>query len=280
VSIIIPNWNGGETLSHCLESILEHTRRVEFELIVIDNGSSDDSRRTVEDVAARDHRVTAVLNDENLFFARACNQGFRLSRGEFILIANNDILLADDAVSRLVDHADRFPEVSVVTPRFLGPEGKPQEFYRRLPMVYHVLAHYHPIGRALDRFLLGRRIQNHYFYRDLAFDDVEIVEQAGASFSLFRRDTIESLGMLFDERFPLLFNDVDLAYRIHETRRTGHVVPSIEVIHLAGVSTAKLDPAVLRGLRFGAIFEYFKLHHPGQYPLLCLAWPRWWIFRR
>lgn len=280
VSIIIPNWNGGETFTQCLESILLHTRGVSFELIVVDNGSSDHSGEAADGFAERDHRVRVIRNDENRFFARACNQGFQASRGELVLIANNDILLTDDAVSKLVAHLERFPEVATVTPRFVGTDGQPQEFYRRLPMAHHVLAHYHPIGRALDRVLLGQRIQDHYFYRDLAFDDIEIVEQAGASFSLFRREVIESLGMLFDERFPLLFNDVDLYRRLDDAGLISHVIPSIAVIHLAGVSTAKLDPLILDRLRYGAIFEYFKKHHPQQYSLLCLAWPRRWILTR
>ena len=225
VSIIIPNWNGGSVLEECLGSILEHTRGVDYELILVDNGSSDESRRTIRDLAARNSRVTAILNEDNLFFAKACNQGFERSRGRYVLIANNDILLTDDSVADLCRYADRHPEVGVVTPRFVGVDGEPQEFVRRLPNAVHILTHYHRLGRAVDRFLFGRHFQNRYFYRDHTFEGVEEIEQAGASFSLFRRDVIESLDCLFDEEFPLLFNDVDLYYRLKARGTVSHVVP-------------------------------------------------------
>ncbi len=280
VSIIIPNWNGGTVLEDCLGSILEHTRGVDFELILIDNGSSDESRRAIEELAARDRRVTAILNDENLFFAKACNQGYKISRSRYLLIANNDILLTDDAVSSLVEYADRHPEIGVVTPRFTGRNGQPQEFVRRLPNALHIIAHYHRLGRAVDRIFLGRRLQNRYFYRDRSFDHVEEIEQAGASFSLFRRDVIDRLGRFFDEAFPLLFNDVDLYLRLKNEGVVSHVVPEIRVIHLAGISSEKLDPGLYLDFQFGAIFDYFARHHPRQVRLLRLVWPRRWIRHR
>ena len=280
VSIIIPNWNGGEDLSRCLDSILEHTHGVDFELILIDNGSSDESRSAVEAYTARDPRVTAIFNDENVFFAKACNQGYERSRGRYLLVANNDILLSDDAVSRLVRYADDHPEVGIVTPRFTGRDGIPQEFVRRLPNALHIIAHYHRLGRAVDRFILGRRLQNHYFYRDRDFDEVEEIEQPGASFSLFRRDEIDRLDRFFDEAFPLLFNDVDLCLRLKKKRVVSHVVPEIRVVHLAGISSEKLDPELYLDFLYGAIFDYFSRHHPLQAPLLWLAWPRRWIRHR
>ncbi len=280
VSIIIPNWNGGEVLSKCLDSILVHTRGVEFELILIDNGSSDESRRTIEAFAARNPRVTAIFNDENLFFAKACNQGYAISRGRYLLVANNDILLTDDAVSSLVDYADNHPDVGVVTALMIDENGGQQEFYRRLPTAPHLIAHYHRLGRAVDRLLLGRRLQNHYLYRDLDFDDVEQIEQPGASFSLIRQDLIADLGGLFDENYPLLFNDVDLARRVKAEGAISVVVPEIRVVHLGGVSSEKMDPKIYRQFQFDAIFSYFRKNHPMQYPLLCCAWPfRWWSSR-
>jgi len=276
VSIIIPNWNGGEVLSQCLDSILDHTRGIDFELIVIDNGSSDESRTTVQTFAARDRRVKAIFNDTNLMFAKACNQGYEISRGRFVLVANNDILVSDDAVTTLVRYAEEHPDVGVVTPLFTNHEGQPQEFVRRLPSALHILAHYHCLGRAVDRFLLGRKLQNAYFYRDRRFSGVEEIEQAGASFSLFRRDVIDRAGCLFDEQFPLLFNDVDLSHRIKDLGFSSHVVPSIQVVHLEGVSSRKFDRASYRRLQDRGMFRYFKKHHPMQYGLLVLAWPARW----
>jgi GT2 family glycosyltransferase len=83
--------------------------------------------------------------------------------------------------------------------------------------------------------------------------------------------------MLFDERFPLLFNDVDLFYRIKRAGSASHVLPDTMVIHLEGASSEKLDKTIYDDLLYRGMFDYFKTHHPVQYPLLCLAWPRRWI---
>ncbi len=281
VSIIIPNWNGGETLSECLRSILVHTRDVDFELIVVDNGSTDDSLQVIRQMADQDARIKPIFNDENLYFARACNQAFEISGGRYLIVGNNDIVIQDNAVKALADHADAHPGVGVVTPRFCDRDGDPQEFFRRLPNALFVIAHYHRFGRAIDRFLLGRRIQNSYFLRDRSFDQVEEVDQPGASFSLIRRQVVDRIGALFDERFPLLFNDVDLAFRIKRAGYTSHVLSKTRVVHLDGVSSQKFDQSLYQRFLYQGLFQYFRLHHPAQLPLLCLAWPgRWWAWRR
>lgn len=277
VSIIIPNWNGGDVLTECLKSILVHTQDIDFEIIIVDNGSTDSSPQFIRQLAESDDRVKPIFNRENLFFARACNQGFEISTGRYVIVGNNDIVLQDDAVKALVEYADAHPEVGAVTPRFCDRTGTPQEFFRRLPNALFVIAHYHRLGRAVDRFLLGRRIQNAYFLRDRSFDRIEVIDQPGASFSLLRRRVIDAIGMLFDERFPLLFNDVDLFQRIKRAGFASHVLSDTRVIHLEGVSSEKLDTAIYDDLLYRGMFDYFKTHHPVQYPLLCLAWPGRWF---
>ena len=280
VSIIIPNWNGGDVLTECLKSILVHTRSPSFELIIVDNGSTDSSPRSIRQLAESDNRVKPIFNRENLFFARACNQGFEISTGRYVIVANNDIVLQDDAVKALIEYADAHPAVGAVTPRFCDRGGTPQEFFRRLPNAIFVIAHYHPIGRVIDRFLLGRRIQNAYFLRNTSFDQVEVVDQPGASFSLLRRVDIDATGVLFDERFPLLFNDVDLFRRLKEAGFASHVLPDTMVIHLEGISSEKLDQSVYQSHQYRGMFEFFKKHHPLQYPILCIAWPLHWFRAR
>ena len=281
VSIIVPNWNGAEILPECVLSILNHTRDIAFELIIIDNGSTDDSPQIIRQLAGSDDRVKAIFNRENFFFARACNQAFEISSGHYLIVSNNDIVVQDNAVKALADHADAHPDVGVVTPRFCDRMGVPQEFFRRLPNALFVIAHYHRLGRAVDRFLLGRRIQNAYFLRDRKFDRVEEVDQPGASFSLVRRRVIEQIGAFFDERFPLLFNDVDLSYRIKNAGFASHVLPETRVVHLDGISSLKLDQSLYQTFLYRGLFEYFRTHHPGQLPFLCLAWPgRWLEWRR
>jgi GT2 family glycosyltransferase len=273
VSIIIPNWNGGKVLEECLTSILQHTVLPTFELIVIDNGSTDDGPDVIRRLASDDSHIRTIFNEENLLFARACNQGYEISRGRDILVANNDIILVDDAVCALVNHLRRYPNAGAVTPVFRDREGTAIEFFRRLPSAPRIITHYHKLGRGFDKVFLRRSIQNAYLCRDLSFDTTVIVEQPGASFTLFRREMLDLLGGLFDERFPLLFNDVDLATRMHRSGYLSHVLADVSVVHLDSVSSTKFDPQAFENLRFNGIFEYFRKHHPMQMALLALVWP-------
>ena len=281
VSIIIPNWNGGDVFAECLESILVHTRGVTFEIVVVDNGSDDRSVAAAENLAASGQPVRVVQNERNVFFARACNQGLEVSVGDAVLVANNDVALRDDAVTALMRYAKSQPHVGAVTPRFIDPAGQPQEFVRRLPNARRVLAHYHPVGRAIDRFFLGGRLHDEYFYCDRSFEGVEEIEQAGASFSLFQRAAIESAGGLFDERFPLIFNDVDLYRRMADTGFASHVLPDVRVVHYGGVASRQMPAGTYRDFFYDGMFEYFAKHLSAQVPLLALAWPRrFWRWQR
>jgi GT2 family glycosyltransferase len=280
VSVVVANWNGGEIFSECVESILEHTRGTTFELILVDNGSTDGSREAGLAYAIGDPRVTAILNDRNLYFARACNQGFAASRGRYIVLANNDIVLRNDAVTAMVEFVECHKQAAVVSPFLVGPDDEPQEIFRRLPNAAFVLAYYHRLGRVIDRAILGRQLRNRYLYRDLQQDRIQTVEQPGASFIMIRRETIDQLGYLFDESYPLLMNDVDLARRIRSLGAACFVLPDVQVIHLGGVSSAKTAGDVIRRIRFAALFRYFRINHPLQYLVLCVAWPHRWFANR
>jgi hypothetical protein len=192
-------------------------------------------------------------------------------------MANNDIVLQDDVIESLAAYADGHPTVGAVTPRFYDRSGTPQEFYRRLPNFLFVLAHYHRLGRVSDRIVFRRKFQNAYFLRDRDFTTVEAVDQPGATFSLLRRQAVDAAGILFDESFPLLFNDVDLFFRLKEVGFESHVLCDTRVVHLGGVSSGLLEESVYQRFQYVGMFEYFRKHHPFQYLLLFFAWPLRWI---
>jgi len=75
VSIIIPNWNGGEVLAECLESILVHTQDTDFELIIVDNGSTDSSPHIIRQLVESDDRVKSIFNRDNLFLPEPATRG-------------------------------------------------------------------------------------------------------------------------------------------------------------------------------------------------------------
>ena len=104
ISIIIVNYNTLHVLRPCLDSIIEQTIGIDYEIIVVDNGSTDGS---IEALSA-DSRITLISTGENLGFGRAHNKGLEQAKGEYIFFLNSDTLLKNNAIKMLYDFAKQY----------------------------------------------------------------------------------------------------------------------------------------------------------------------------
>src|SRR5262245_39049488 len=104
LSILVVNWNGAALVRRAIEAVFAAVKRP-YELIVVDNGSVDDSRATLEALAAGRGAVRLVFNPGNYGFAHANNQAYAMSRGRFILLLNSDVVLAEGALEAMIDYA-------------------------------------------------------------------------------------------------------------------------------------------------------------------------------
>ena len=119
VSIIIVNWNAREPLHDCLKSVYEHGDEVDYEIIVVDNASTDGS---IEMVKKAWPSVILVENSENIGFARANNIGIRQSAGRYVCLINSDVVILKDCIQNLVEFMDQHPDVGMAGPRILDPD--------------------------------------------------------------------------------------------------------------------------------------------------------------
>jgi GT2 family glycosyltransferase len=117
VSVIIVNWNTCDILRDCLRSVYEQTQNISFEVIVIDNASSDGSAAMVK---KKFPQVILIENSENRGFAAANNQGIAIARGQNVLLLNSDTLILNNAVAKTVAFADSHLEAAVVGCRVLS----------------------------------------------------------------------------------------------------------------------------------------------------------------
>jgi len=110
VSVIIVNWNTKELLRDCLSSVYEHAGNVDYEIIVIDNASTDGSAEMVKN----DFRqVILIENTENQGFAAANNQGMAIAKGRYVLLLNSDTVVLDNSIANTVHFADENPQAAV-----------------------------------------------------------------------------------------------------------------------------------------------------------------------
>jgi GT2 family glycosyltransferase len=117
VSIVMLTYNQLEDTKICVESLIKHTKDIDYELIFVDNGSTkDDTRTYLEELKEEHSNIKTIFNDENLGFACANNQGIELSEGEYVLLLNNDVILTDGWLSRMINIAESDDRIGVVAP--------------------------------------------------------------------------------------------------------------------------------------------------------------------
>ncbi len=123
VSIIIPVFNRCDLTERCLESIARSENHASYEVIIVDNASTDG---TAELLAEIDGDITVIRNKTNEGFASACNRGARLAVGNYLLFLNNDTEVHDDVLDRLIKAAEQTSSVGAVGCKLLFPDGKTQ----------------------------------------------------------------------------------------------------------------------------------------------------------
>lgn len=230
VSIIITSWNTRTYLSQTLASLRSAVPPGCAEIIVVDNGSVDGSPAMV---ASDFPEVRLLRNTRNEGFARANNQGYEISGGTFILLLGSDTLMRERTLETMAAYLDTHPSAGAVSCRLLNPDGTPQMSCRRFPRLRDAVATY----------LSLHRLARDYTYRDFDFARTQDVDQPAASCLMIRRTVIEATG-LFDERYTILYNDVDLCRRIRAAGWSITYLGNAEIVHHGSVSTNQATPEI------------------------------------
>jgi len=249
LSIIIVSFNAAADLERCLASLHAAPPSTPHNIVVVDNGSTDGSvaiARTWADI-----RVVEV--GSNAGFARANNIGIRESRGDAILLLNNDTIVPPGAIDRLVDELNRHPDVAVVGPRLVDGAGRAElSFGRMIGPLNELRQKWLAHGGGVDA--LTRRRQ----YPDWV---------SGACL-LVRRADAEAVGGL-DERFFMYTEDVDFCTALRSRGRRVLFTPDVEVVHLRGRSAATA-PRATRDAYVRSHLAFYEKHHPAWAPILRL----------
>jgi GT2 family glycosyltransferase len=271
VSIIVVNWNTKDVLRNCLQSIYKETVGITFEIIVVDNGSSDASVRMVRQEFPS---VTLIENSENRGFAAANNQGILIAEGRYILLLNSDTIVLDNAVAQTVSFADCNPKAGAVGCRVLNSDGTLQSTCLMFPSL---------LNMALSTFWLNRFFPDSKFFgrAELTWWDknnVREVDVVGGCFMLVRRDAMSQVGLM-DEQFFMYAEDTDWCYRFRKAGWKIIFTPSAEIIHLGGESSKQANTKMTLQLR-GSKLLFFKKHRgPLVYALACLLLALFFLLR-
>jgi GT2 family glycosyltransferase len=274
LSIIIVNWNTANLLQECLLSILEHSPEIDYEIIVVDNASTDGSAAKVQSEFGHLDNLKLVCNQRNENYARGNNIGLVYATGNYVCLLNSDVIVQARMFSELRKSLAANCKVGLVGPKILLPNKTIQRLNRRFPTWYYIFFTYSLYGKIIDRILFRRFFWRQYFYIDEGYRQITAIEQIGTSCAMLRRATIDKLGYLFDEQFELYFNDVDLCKRLNTLGYLVIVNPAAEIIHTGGQSTQLLSKAQYNHFLWDGIRRYFKKYRlPGRI-LLYFLFPR------
>jgi N-acetylglucosaminyl-diphospho-decaprenol L-rhamnosyltransferase len=254
VSVIIVNYNSGDELEQALQSVAEDLAGREWEAVVVDNASSDDSAASV---ARFTPRVRVLRNAANVGFARGVNQGLAATSAPAVLILNPDCRLIAGAFDCLFEELGRSSSHAIVGPRILNPDGSAQGSARGDPDMLTGL-----FGRtsSLRRLLPNSAASRRNVVVDASGEErtSKAVDWLSGACVLARRDVLSSV-QGFDERYFLYWEDADLCRRIRALGYQVRYVPAATAMHRVGHSSRDGRAAAIRAFHESA-YLYYAIH--------------------
>jgi GT2 family glycosyltransferase len=259
VSIIIVSWNTKRLLRDCLISIYEQAGNVDYEIIVLDNASTDGS---AEMVKSDFPEVVLLENPENRGFAAASNQGIAASRGRYILLLNSDTVILNNAIEKVISFADMHPETGVIGCRVLNPDGTLQPTCFMFPSLLNMVLSCTYLYKVFPQSRFFGREHMTWWERDNSME----VDVITGCFMLVRREAFERVGLL-DERFFMYGEEADWCYRFKINGWKRMFTPTGEIVHFGGQSTSQKPVAMIVQLRV-SILKFVRKHYGW---VACLA---------
>src|SRR5262245_28906522 len=257
VSVCIANWNCAPLLRRWLQSLFDQPQGARFEVIVVDNASTDGA---AEMVAAEFPQVTLVRNAENRGFAAASNQAAARAKGRYLFFLNNDTEVPSLALGKLLGHAAADPTAGMFGPRLREPGGAVQISYRRRPTI-EALLHKVSLVRWTGLF---RKAYKTYRRGSFEPEGVRPVEVLMGPAVFIARAVFEGVGG-WDERYRFGVEDIDLAREVGKSRAVVYV-GDVEVIHHGRVSSRENVGFVAQSVATGYV-QFFRKTGVGRWPL-------------
>lgn len=255
VSVIMINYNTTAMTLSAIRHFRVMEAELEHEFILIDNGERD--RVSTEAAAALG--LNLVLNDSNVGFAAAVNQGIRLSRGEFILLLNSDMLIGEKAVSAMLSYLDKEKNVGLVGPQFIYPKGHFQPSFGAFPGLWPEFLRF----SFLYNIIPGATIAKDTWLKKIDLSRPFPVDWLSGGCLLIRRGVIEEIGE-FDEEYFLGVEDMDFCYRAKKLSWAVAYYPLARVVHFHGLSSGGTRN-ISRFTHDRAGFRrFFKKHFPKK----------------
>ena len=259
LSIIIVSYNTCEDLLACLRSVYDSKPQVRYEMIVVDNASTDGSPNAVRTDWPNLHLIEL---GQNAGYSQANNLAIRETLSEVILLLNSDTIVPPKAIDALVEELDRNQEIAVVGPRLTDADGRPEL------SAGSMIGPLNEVVQKLKGFALGRELPVLSSWANRTVSQRHYPDWVSGACLMIRRSAAEEAGLL-DERFFLYGEDVDLCASVRRLGWKVLFVPCIEILHHRGrsgrTSPVHRDEAYRR-----SHLAFYAKPHPMWTPFLKL----------
>jgi len=205
-------------LRACLDSIDQTVDALSYEIIVVDNASTDGS---LDMLSQKYSRVKTIANSENRGFGAANNQGFAVMQGEYALLINTDAVLTKGAVQKLWDFAEANPRAAIVCGQLLNADGSKQNSVAAFPTLLTLASN----TSLLEYFFPGKYPSKRYDHQR----PLEVDSAIGACM-MIRKKALDEVSF-FDERYFFFFEETDLAFAMKRVGWKVYQVPDALIYH-------------------------------------------------
>ncbi|ANB59250.1 glycosyltransferase family 2 protein [Anoxybacteroides amylolyticum] len=260
ISVIIVNYNTPKLTVGAIESILKSKTKYSYEIIVVDNHSSDNS---VHIIKGKFPNVAVIENKQNVGFSKANNQAIKLSKGRYILLLNSDTIVKEDTIEKMIEFMDKNKKVGASGCEVVLPNGElDRACHRGFPTPE--ASFYYLVGLARLFPKSPRFNQYHLGYMNL--NEPHPIDCLVGAFMIVRREVIKQVGLL-DEQFFMYGEDIDWCYRIKQAGWEIYYCPFTSIIHYKGASSKKKPFKIVYEFH-RAMFLFHKKHYARKYPFI------------
>ena len=263
LAIVIVNYNTRGYLERCLDTLETHRGDITTDVLVIDNASRDGSH--LRAVAAHPW-ARLIENPRNIYLSPAWNQGIKATTAPFVLLLNPDAEWHLGTLADYVAVARKHPKAGIVGPAIRNPDGSMYPSGRPLPSVLDAAGH-----AFLSPFAPRNTFTRRYHMEGWDRTSERVVDWVSGACMLMPRAALDAVG-LFDERFPLYAEELDMATRLRDAGWSVVFTPEVEVVHAIGVSTGRSRR--MSRMHSSSIFRYYRKHRAGGWRKVTLpfAW--------
>ena len=268
LSVIIVNRNTGKLLKRALAALKVAVQQLDAEVIVVDNASADQS---VQMVSSEFSEFRLISNDKDSNFAKAANQGIKAANGSHILIMHPSIIVGEDTLDKLLDFMELHPDTGGLSVRTLDAEGHfVPESKKSMPEGWINFFKYTGLSRLFSKSQL---FSHHYragWVEEFENTETDVLNNC---FMLLRKEVLQQIGV-FDERFPVYGQDIDLSYRIRLAGFKNFYFAKTFVIQQHNSPVSKASVHYIKNF-YGAMLIFAAKYLFKMPELRLKAMPRW-----